>query len=336
MRKFSIFVLFISSFLLFTGLTHAQVTPGVSTSDISIALSPQFPGPNQSVSATIDSYAVDLNASTITWTVNGKQIAKGQGLKNITFTVGTLGSRTNVTVSIDNAAVSLQKSFTVSPNSVNIIWEAYTYTPPFFKGKALYTAGSAVKFTAIPSFSGAGSPANMVYTWTYNDTVLGDASGAGKNTITIPGQLIPRPLNVVVDISDPMSGASGEGSINLNSVNSLVLLYQNDPLYGVEYEHALGQNTPLTGAEIDLAAVPYYFSVPKAIDPNISYVWSANGQSINGSSPYQAFRRADGVTSGSSQVSVSVTDPNTLFQAAAANTMINFQNGNSSVNQVTF
>src|SRR3990167_742525 len=86
----------------------------------------------------------------------------------------------------------------VLAQSVDILWQGDTYTPPFYKGKSLWSNQSRITFVAIPQ--GLGNPASLNYKWTKNGTVLGNINGIGKNTLSFTDSILSRPQTIRVDI----------------------------------------------------------------------------------------------------------------------------------------
>ena len=316
-------------FLFSNATAFAQLGLGLAPSDISLTLDPENPGPHQQVTVSIDSFATDLNSTPITWNVNGKKVLSGIGQKQITVSSGNIGQKTTITILIDSQTGLIEKDVSIIPSSVDLIWEADTYTPPFFKGKPLFSPESTITFIAVPHLMRNGvevSSGNLIYKWTNNGTVLGDRGGYGKSTLSITGSILPRPMDISVEATDPVGAGVADGEVSLTPLAPFVLLYKNDPLYGVQYEKALQGNFSLLGNEIDMVAVPYYFSTPMKDDANMSYTWQINGTPINDgiNSSGKIFRSA-GDTSGISNISVSASQSQTMFQTAQQSVMINFQ-----------
>src|SRR3989344_1173365 len=57
-------------------------------------------------------------------------------------------------------------STTTHAQSVDLLWQGETYTPPFYKGKSLWSNQSRITFFAMTN--GLGNPANLSYKWTKN------------------------------------------------------------------------------------------------------------------------------------------------------------------------
>lgn len=305
----------------FTLPLNAQVD---SSSDISIGTLPTNPGPNQSIQVTIESYSINLNSSKISWYVNNKLITQGVGIKTIPTQTGNLGSETVISVQIDTETETLTKKLTIIPTSVNILWEARTYTPPFFKGKALFSHQSNILFTAIPRIVVKGKEIpkeNLIYTWSKNGVILGDKNGYGKYTLPQTGSVISRPFSIEVEVSDPNTGITAFNTTNVQPIEPEIIIYKTDPLYGVEYSKAILDSLPLSGKEITLTAVPYFFSNIE----NISYNWSINGNDISDgqNTSTRVFRKV-GEVFGISQINLKIIQKNKILQFASHNVSIEF------------
>jgi len=83
---------------------------------------------------------------------------------------------------------------------VDILWQGETYTPPFYKGRALWSSQSRITFLAIPHGAGIGNPANLTYRWTQNGTVLGNINGIGKNTLSFTDSVLSKPQTIKIDV----------------------------------------------------------------------------------------------------------------------------------------
>src|SRR3989338_5459408 len=92
-----ILIFFLGIFALFLPLVHAQVR----STDIVLDISPEFPMPKQNVTATLGSYATNLDKAYISWSINGQEMSKGVGKKVFFFTMGDLGSSVDLTATIN-------------------------------------------------------------------------------------------------------------------------------------------------------------------------------------------------------------------------------------------
>ncbi len=302
---------------------------GITNNDVSIGVSPENPGPYSVVSVTIETYSFDLDNSNTRWYVNDVLAQEGKGLKTLTFDTGKLGKPMVIKVVIDSTKGTLTKDLTIVPSTVNILWEAQTYTPPFFKGKSLFSHQSSVVFFAQPELISNGkvlNSSNLVYTWSKDGVVLGSASGYGKQSLTLTGSVISRPLRIFVDVTDPNTNISGSGVITVNPIEPEILTYVVHPLYGIQYEKVITKTLPLSGKEVTLRAEPYYFnSVDKNTLGKLAYNWSINGNVISDGQNTQTrvFRKVGDVF-GLSNIGITVNNDSKLLQFASYQLAIDF------------
>ena len=300
------------------------------TADIAVEFSPSAPGPNQTVKAVASSYSVDLNSSKITWSVNGKTKAGGTGMTGFSFTTGSTGQTTtiDVTISTLNGQI-INKTFSIKPADVDLIWQADSYTPPFYEGKALFGHEELLEFVAIPHIlnsNGAEIPASqLIYKWTRNDTVLGDFSGYGKNTYTKLDPIISVPVDMQVEVTTQDGTGIADAETIATPVDPQIVFYRRDPLYGIQFQSAAPSSLALTGNEMEILAAPFYFAKDDITAGNLQYAWSINGQTIDNdlSKTDRVFRPVSGA-SGTSNISLSVSNPNKILQTANNNFNLSF------------
>jgi hypothetical protein len=216
---------------------------------------------------------------------------------------------------------------TISPASVDILWEApNSYTPAFYQGKALYPHEGELTFVALPNLERNRSnidPKTLVYKWTLNGRVFADKSGYGKNTFSYKSDALDKPVTIKVEASSVNDNIVGEGTITVSSSDSKVYLYENNPLLGVLFNRAVQNPLNIEGSEINLIAYPYYFS-SFSLSSNISYNWTINSTPLNlpPSQNSVIFRRpAD--AKGQSSVSVQAKSFASFLQTAEENLLIN-------------
>lgn len=326
-RFITLFILTLCIFFSAPEIGQAQLI-GISENDVSVGIYPESPQPKDPVTVTIETYSFNLDNSNTKWYVNGNLAQEGKGLKTLTFQVGNLGQTSNVRIVIDSDKGQLIKTIAITPSVVTIVWEADTYTPPFFKGKALFSHQSTITFMAQPQLVTGGrtlNPANLIYTWSKEGTVLGSQSGYGKQTLTLTGSVISRSMKVMVEVQDPTSGATASGVIQVDPIEPEVSMYIVDPLYGVQYNKAIKGNLPLNGKEVTLTAVPYFFSNAESESGSISYNWSINSNTISDglNTRTRVFRKV-GEVFGISNIGLKILQENRLLQFASYNLSIDF------------
>ncbi len=200
---------------------------------------------------------------------------------------------------------------------VSLFIEPTSYVPPMYKGEALFTKQGTMRIVAIPYINGrVANPRNFIFKWTQDDIVLGDDSGAGKNSIIIDGSIPLADIPIQVDVSDSSGHKIATQSELIKLNDPLVLFYEENPLYGVLFNRAIFGNYNLgTKENLTLIAKPYFFNVTSDFDSSISYAWSLNGNSVNanGRSNALLLKQTD-TGAGSALVSVDVKNIKRIFQ----------------------
>ena len=330
--KYSLFALFLVLLFGIGSQAFAQFN-AVPQDDISVTMIPENPGPNQQVSVSIVSYSTDINAATVTWKINGKTIQTGKGLKNFSFTTGNMNVTTTLDIIVLTAeGQTIDKTLSVEPSSVDLLWQTTGYTPPFYKGKPMYSYQNLITFIAVPHLTnGSGveiGAKNLIYKWTINGSVDAADSGAGVNTYSLIGSIIARPLDVQVEVTSPNTAGVGDAEVVATPIDPQVVMYENNPIYGIQFQNVLQNNVTLNGSkEITIVGVPFFFGVTNDIAPELTYKWEINGSQIQdgGHQTSQVFQQTDG-TSGASNISLDVEDSAKILQSASNNFNLEFGN----------
>jgi len=272
------------SFFLFAGTAFAQ-SLGNQPDPIQFLVAPEVPAPGDEVLIEAQGVGTFLGDATITWQINGKTVLSGLGENTYHFTIGGLGSQTSVHIIVSSPTKgTIVKDFTFMPSLVNMLWEARTSVPPWYKGKALYTAGSELAITALPQviYRGASVPANSLsFQWKRNNKPVTQSSGKGKNIFTFKGDQLLKVESVSVDVQ--VNGITvGKGSISIPSSAPQVIFYQRDPLRGVLYDNALINSVSLVDKEITLQAEPFYFAKSSLKAGAVPFEWTLNNKTTVG------------------------------------------------------
>lgn len=302
--------------------------PGASSA-LFISLTPVHPGPGEPVRLTVTSPLYDLAESTITWSGNGVVIAQGEGVTEATVTTGKVGTETLITVSISGANGSASISTSIIPSSIDLLWEADSYTPPFFKGRALPSAGSRVRLMAIPHLSKPGgreiAASDLTYTWKKDGAVIKSASGKGKTSATLEGPLLFDSTLISVEALSADRSVSGAQSVRIENIEPILTLYQDQPLFGIAFHRALANTTAIHESEMSFFAAPYFAPVQKVSDARLSFEWEVNRTDVvpDRTRPNEITINADN-SSGEAQIQLSVTHATNYFFSAANTWTVDF------------
>ena len=259
--------------------------PGDINEQVSVTVFPEIPRPGDTVTISVDAFGgIDINSAQINWVMNGKSVLKGAGEKKFAFQAGSDGKTITIELRIKPVyGPEIVKTYKFNPSEVDVLWQANTYTPPFYRGKALYTPEADVQFVAMPNILKSNKtnlqPNGAVYNWNVDFKNYADKSGFGKNTYYFSGSILTKPTNVRVTAYDPSKKEStGVGSIEVGPTEPKLLMYEDHPTYGPLFSTAAVGNYNFGAQDIKLNAYPYFFSVASKHDAD--YVWKINGTDL--------------------------------------------------------
>lgn len=301
------------------------ILPVLASAELSIEIIPTYPEPGETVYISVNWYGGDLDAASIVWYQDDQEVLSGIGQTRYSFRTGEAGQETKITIQVTPLNGSaFSQSFTLGPASVDIVWEADTYVPPFYKGKALHAGQGKIRFAAIPNFVKNGqtiSPANLIYEWSTDTEVYQSRSGYGRAFIDLNGSILGRAEHLRLTVRDPLTNMVAEKSIYVSPVEPEIIFYQNDPYYGLIFNSAISRSFDLNADEVQVLAVPFYFS--RSDLNNLEYRWRLNSAAINGLTRTAIFRKPEG-TSGRSSITLDVRNLARVLQFADEEFSINF------------
>ncbi|MBI5644671.1 hypothetical protein HY970_01080 [Candidatus Kaiserbacteria bacterium] len=311
--------------------------PGLGGTD-SIRVSPAYPKPNERIELTLTSISHDLGNSTITWRKNGTLLTEGVGATRLEIVGGALGEKIEITAESDSGDVHAEAL--IVPSRVDMLWEGDTYTPPFYRGRALPSAGAQIRIEAVPHLYKSGSeidPTQLTYTWKHNGTTLAFQSGRGKSSATIDSSFFSDVSVVSVQVATADTAVTGEGSVRIDARTPELFLYEESPLFGILYHRALTTSNLIQNTEATFVALPYFAPAHSATAQELSYEWEVNR------TPVSAEKRRPNVltinaekSTGLASVSLTVTHTrNVFFEASGIWNMIFGLNGSGGTSPFT-
>lgn len=331
--RYSVIAIVLVVILGFLNPVYSQ-TLGNSANGVSIIIIPENPKPNQTMTATVQSYVTDINSANITWKIDGSTIKDGIGEKIVNFKTKGSGFDTQLDVQIvTKDGEIMTQTMNISPSNTDLIWQSEGFVPPFYKGKVMFAHQNKITFIAIPHILSNGkeiNPKNLIYKWTQNGKVLEEGSGYGKNTLTITGSIISRSITIEVEVSTPNSSQTSYAQTTVTPTDPTIVFYEKDPLYGIQFQKAIAGSTLLDSPEIDIVSIPLFFGVDVYNPSELSYKWYINGTPINNDfSEYeQIFRQKEGV-SGVSKISLKLENSKKVLQFVSTSFNLSFGNNNS-------
>ena len=346
MNKFILIISLLLPLFLLGNLANAQEL-GIPDfgSEFETRVVPEYPGPNTKVNITTENYSTDLTRANFKWNIDGKLVLSGAGERTFSFATAGLGIRREVLLQVTSSeGRTFSKKFVFIPAVVDMLYQADSYTHPFYAGKAMPNSEGDVMVIALPIFSQSGkrlSPAGLYYTWSRNFEPVTQASGLGKNTYPLKISSIFGETNVKVVVKNTDGSLGAVGLLVLKPSNPEVLVYVDAPLSGTIYSNPITNSIKLTGDEVSLRAVDYFF--PKshrtktANKSGLTYIWTLNGKQavVDETTPdILTLRQNQNENTGSGQagVAVSVRDPFDSLISAARGFMIEFGGGSNSSN----
>ena len=246
LKKFLMTIITVSIMLAIVTINdHYQALAQSNGSIISVEVAPSLPGPYEEISLRITSTQIDLNRATISWYLDGELRLSDIGKTSVQLKTGPVGHTQRIRVVVDVAGSNqITRSLIVRPTDVEIVWKSHSYTPPFYRGKALSPSSGLVILTALPELKDQRGnrldPRKLVYTWSERGVVLGNASGFGKQSIVLSnGTVAQRPLVVSVIVSSFDSTIQAQETIRVPVQDTHIVFYEKKPLEGIRYESAI-------------------------------------------------------------------------------------------------
>ncbi|MGI9118218.1 MAG: hypothetical protein ACR2IQ_01575 [Minisyncoccia bacterium] len=312
MKRYALFICILLN-LVFFNKTQAQVT------SVFLNVTPENAQIGEVVTISASSYSEDLTRSNFTWTANGKVVKKGTGVTSISFRKTSSMPLVTIGVTINlTGGQTIQQSVDITNQSMDLLWEALdSYTPPFYKGKALPVTEGAVRFSPIitrGSVFGTNANKNNIYTWSRSNDVVGTASGTGKDSFPIVMDYLLDKEQIGVRVEGIVNNNIQETKIDLAPQKIQTLFYTNKKGF-INWNKAIPNGyTPETTMQI--VATPYFITPKNLSDVNFS--WTRNAEPA-GDSQYIL------VTPGTdSSVSFTLTAENakTFFQSIKASLLL--------------
>jgi hypothetical protein len=327
-RKITFFLvtLFVVLFVGTAQVTHATI----GDNDISFEVNPEIPGPRQQVTITATSYSVDLNKAQITWKENNISKKSATGAKSYSFITGAVGtiSTIDIVISVPGEA-DFKRRILINPGTIDLLVQALdAYVPPFYKGRAIAPQESLVRVVAVPAIKQGTitlSPADLVFTWKRDNSVVGDFSGYGQNAYTFTTNVYKASEDISVVADSVIGSYEAQGVVTVTPRNPTLLFYAYNPLVGTLWNKSLGASTQIPGTAFGILAEPYFFSPKKALATDLSFAWKLDGNTLD--TPVRKNRillTRDAKTNGTTTISLTLTQTKKMFQEITKNLTVSY------------
>ncbi len=317
MKQVFYFLASVLTAALYAFVATAQV--GTISSDIQFRVIPKYPGPYETVRIEAQSFSFDVKTTPFVWFINGRKDESGIAKTIITAKTGPIGTPLRVTVQATprSSTRHYEQTLTIWPAHVDLLWQTNTYTPPWYRGKALPVSGALLTIIALPTLSsaeGAIEPQEAFYDWHVDNTPLSRESGMGKNTLQyrIPSnERLDKIIRVSVYNKDKT--VKMEKRITIPIQQPRIIFYELDPLRGPRIQHMIGNEYAMASAsETQIIAEPFFSSIPAA---QLSYEWTIGNESLDpGETPRVLTYRVPSAITARQNVTLNVINPFSVFE----------------------
>lgn len=292
--------------IFFTYSAHAQTL----SQSAEITLIPTNPVAGETVRAQVESFDVELSEALITWRYNGTIIASGTGVTTATFTAPNTGSTGTLIVTVRGSEGSVTATATLRPGALDLVWESPdTYTPPFYKGKALPAPGGTVRVTAIPS---ASAPRSLSYSWKYNGDAVQGQSGANRQTLTLTTNTLTNDQRV--DVTARSGTFQAQESLTIPLRDPSIVLYQKQNGF-IDYTQGTLRTLTLTTPGTTLRFEPFSFTVGRNVAESLVRRITLGGSEVTGQSVWNELPLSRPDTNGTDTVGIVVQSARQSFQS---------------------
>ncbi len=244
------------------------------TQSIELSLIPTNPRPQETFTARIDSFTMNLAEASITWRYNNTIVASGIGTQTVSLVAPTAGTAATLSVSARGVEGTGSALFTVRPGGLDVIWESpNTYVPPFYKGKALPAAGATLRITAISSLP----TQTLSYEWQYNNSVVQNQSGKGRQRLLITTDNLTTQNDITVRASGGAFSAEERISVPLRTP-SIVAYKKNNGF--IDFAKGATNSLSLSETGTTIRFEPFNFTINNTIGRDLLTALSLGGTTI--------------------------------------------------------
>lgn len=257
----------ILAFLLMLPVLASAQSLGTSIGGVdpfTVSINPQYPAPGSQTTLSFVSSMIDLANAVLTVSVGGTQTYQGP-VQPVAVSLGGTGVATTVSILITSAGKQYKSSLTIQPQDLSLIAEPLSSAPPLYPGKPLIPSAGNTRMVAVANFKDASGktldPTTLSYSWTVDGTQIAKSSGIGRNTIIVASPLKYRKRSVSVIVQSQAGSLASSASFSFEPNEPSVRIYENDPLLGIRFDHALAGTRTIQGTEASFYAAPFSFPI---------------------------------------------------------------------------
>jgi hypothetical protein len=290
-----------------------------TTLDILVEVSPKFPEPLSRVKVSAKTFTFDLNRASVRWLLNGRTLAEGTGIKEVSFDIGPIGSVSNLQIIASPQEGGLvEKSIQIRPQAIDLLVESSSFAPFWYKGARLVTPLSEVKVVAIPNFifqNSALDPKDLIYEWKINNAVRGDLSGTGKQSISFRAPGTSRSTtNISLNVSSQGGTLASGAETSIVTRNPELLFYERRPLEGLISSEAISQRIIKSGSEIETEAIPFFMNFRTFSELSFNWTFAGNRIEADPKDPNAFLVKSEEGTAGQALLSLVVRNLKNILE----------------------
>lgn len=293
----------------------------LSDTGLTLGVQPLFPEANQIF--TVKLAGDTQNRTALSWFINGVEQIAYKNRTTLTTQAGEIGVVQNITAKVTlQSGDIIDVKHTVTSNRVDLLVEADTVVPPFYKGRSLPSSGSNVQATALV-FTKPQQPQNaFVYVWKLNGQIQNGGGVLGDNTFSFTPSFEDR-ATLEVSVLGKDGVVIAQDSQIIPIVKPELVFYEKNPLRGQLFT-ALKDAYLFIGDEITVRAEGYFMS-KNLLGTTILREWKVNNKVVQSdeAEPNELTLHNEGKT-GSSKVSFHVRNLSQLLQGVERSITINF------------
>ena len=154
---------------------------------------------------------------------------------------------------------------------------------------------------------------SIVFSWKKNGQVLGSLSGRGKSNVSIPAPYLYGTDIVSVEAVSTDESFAGSASVAIPSVDPIVRLYQDHPLFGLRLDYALASTTRIIDREMTFAAIPFFATASSPADDALLYTWTVDGKPVTTSGETKHELTLGASAGGEARLSVGISHASNIF-----------------------
>jgi hypothetical protein len=228
---------------------------------------------DQEVYFTLKGEDYNLDSAKITWKIDGKAADEGVGRTTLKSTAPKQNKIKVITAIISSGSgEDIFIQLTVKASPYFMMYEgADTYTPPFYKGRAMPTKEGKARLGIVSL-----GEKNEVK-WSINNSKIKQ----NNNIITFDTGITDNRLDIDADIYEGESLKSSQKK-TINLKNSELILFTTDKDNNTKAE-TIGNEK---GSDVYIRVEPYFFSAKNKRDSDLRLVWSIDGTKQNVKDPY--------------------------------------------------